>query len=279
LTPKKRTTGRFLSWLWNGKVFRPTRSLPLSDRACRYGMALFESFPVHNGKPVFLAAHLRRLKTACERCGFHVDFNAFGHIPDILSHIHFEAFVRVYVTGGDGSPVGAATDCRIFILAEPRKFLAEAVVQNGFRVAIHPVPFLPVFAGLKSGNYWANMLARQVAIERQNHEALLFNQRGELVSASMANVFVVTRGKVRTPALDSGARDGVLRSWVIERCDVEECFLVQEDLKQADEMFLTSSGIGIVPVATLEGRPLPSRSASTPLRQEYEAHLACLWEL
>jgi len=277
LSPKKRNPGRILSWVWNGKSFKSTRSLPLSDRACRYGMALFESFPVHNGKPVFIAAHLRRLKTACDRCGFHLDLNAFGHIPDLLAEIQFDAFVRVYVTGGDGSPVGAATHCRIFIWAEPRKNMQEAVVQNGYRLAIHPVPHLPVFAGLKTANYWANMHARQLAIERQNHEALLFNQRGELISACMANVFVVARGRVRTPALDCGARDGVLRSWVMERCDVEECFLVQADVKQADEIFLTSSGIGIIPAAMLEGRPFPSRSASTPLRQEYEAHLSCLW--
>ena len=68
-------------------------------------MALFESFPVHNGKPVFIAAHLRRLKSACDRCGFHLDLNAFGHIPDLLAQVQFDAFVRVYVTAAMAAPL------------------------------------------------------------------------------------------------------------------------------------------------------------------------------
>ena len=239
-------------------------------------MALFESFPVHNGKPIFLAEHLNRLKSACDRCGFHLDVNALELLPDVIRQIQFDAFLRIYVTGGDGSPTCAATACRIVLLAEPRERVAGAVVDNGYRLAIHPVPHLPVFHGIKTANYWANINARQLAIERQNHEALLFNDKGELMSACMANVFVAKEGIIKTPGLICGARDGVLRRWVLDRCEAQECSVFVDDLRNADEIFLTSSGIGIMPAVMIEGRPLARREFSTPLRNEYEACLAGL---
>lgn len=237
-------------------------------------MALFESFPIFNGRAVFLQAHLRRLNTSCEQCGFHLDHNAFDHLPGLFSQIPFNAFARIYVTAGDGSPVSAATQCRIFVLCEPREHLNETAALDGYRLAVHPVPHLPVFSGLKSANYWANIHARQLAIERQKNEALLFNNKGQLISACMANVFVVQNGKVKTPSLECGAREGILRSWVMERCEVAQAILFIDDLKNAEEIFLTSSGIGIMPAASIEGRPLPSRQVATPLRAEYEAFLS-----
>ena len=239
-------------------------------------MAIFESFPVHHGRPVFLEAHLQRLKAASLRCGFHVDLGALDQIEEILNQIRFDAFARVYVTGGDGSPTSAATECRIFVMAEPREKLQEAQVQSGYRLSIHPAPYLPIFGGIKTANYWANIHARQLAIERQNHESLLFGGNGELISACMANVFVASKGVLRTPPLNSGARDGVMRKWVLERCQVLECALSLEDVRTADELFLTSSGIGIMPVTAVEGRLLPSRRFSAPLRNEYLAFLASL---
>jgi branched-chain amino acid aminotransferase len=239
-------------------------------------MALFESFPVLNGSPILLAEHLSRLKMSCVQAGFHLDFYAFDKIPELLHSIAFDAFVRVYITAGDGGPTSAATDCRIFIMAESREPLPESAVENGYRLAIHPDAHHPMFGGMKTANYWMNIHARQLAMERQNHEALLLNSKGELISACMANVFVAINGVLRTPSLKSGARDGVLRKWVLNRAEAQEGPILSQDIRNADEIFLTSSGIGVMSASTVEGRPLASRKFATPLRNEYEAYIAAL---
>ncbi len=70
------------------------------------------------------------------------------------------------------------------------------------------------------------------------------NAHAELVSACCANVFVVRDGRVRTPALACGARDGVTRERVMQQIQVEECSLFIADVLSADELFLTNSWVG-----------------------------------
>jgi branched-subunit amino acid aminotransferase/4-amino-4-deoxychorismate lyase len=60
----------------------------------------------------------------------------------------------------------------------------------------------------------------------------------------------------------------VIREWVIGRRKVEERRLFREDVLRADEIFLTNSWIGVMPVATLEGRPLGPRSIGPRLAAE-----------
>ena len=98
--------------------------------------------------------------------------------------------------------------------------------------------------------------------------------RAELVSACMANVFVVRDDRISTPARSSGARAGVIREWVIGRRKVEERRLRREDVVNADEIFLTSSWIGVRPVATVEGRPLGARIIGPKLAADLEARRA-----
>jgi 4-amino-4-deoxychorismate lyase len=92
----------------------------------------------------------------------------------------------------------------------------------------------------------------------------------ELVSACCANVFVVHDDRIATPPRSSGARAGVIREWVIARRKVEERRLRREDVVNADEIFLTNSWLGVMPVATVEGRPLGHRSIGPKLAAELE---------
>ena len=135
-------------------------------------------------------------------------------------------------------------------------------------LGIHPEPLLPILGGLKTGNYWANVAALQAARTAGCNEALLFNPQGELISGCMANIFVVLEGTVLTPPAASGARAGVVREWVMERCKVVERTLSLTDLLHATECFLTNSWVGVKPVAMLDGRPLEMTLAGA-LRSEF----------
>ena len=61
-----------------------------------------------------------------------------------------------------------------------------------------------------------------------------------------------------------------MREWVIKRRKVEERRIRRQDAVNADEIFLTNSWLGVMPIATLEGRPLGPRSIGPKLAAEFE---------
>ncbi len=240
------------SWLWLEDSFQPERSLPVSDRGFRYGMSVFETLRISEGTPGFLGPHLDRLRAAALVCGFRPPGGALSALPSLLASPKGTGVARVYLTAGDGAPTAPADDCRVVVLFEPR----EPVFPTGYALCSSPAPHLPPFGGLKTANYWANAEALRQARHGGVDEALLFLPDGRLTGACMANAFVKTPAGWLTPSLDCGARDGVVRAWTLGNLAVQEADITRETLQDASSMFLTSSWIGLLPVHSLDGRPL-----------------------
>ena len=251
------------AWQWTGSAFAPCESVPLTDRGFRYGMSVFESLRVVAGEAEFFEKHVARLITACGEREFAVAESALRAAEQVLTKSG-DGFARIYVTAGDGAPTAPASAPRVFLFNEPRALPTE----DSFEITFHDEPYRAPFGGLKTANYWFNTNALALTRARKFDEALLFNDLAELVSACMANVFLVHDGRIATPARSSGARAGVIREWVIARRKVEERRLRREDVISADEIFLTNSWLGVLPVATLEGRPLGPRHIGPKLAGE-----------
>ena len=102
-------------------------------------------------------------------------------------------------------------------------------------------------AGVKSLNYLDHVLSWEEAQSRDFDEAVMLNERGEIVSGTLANIFWSRDGTIHTPALATGAIAGMTRELVIELAaknfiPVVEGVYEMPDLADADEIFLTSSG-------------------------------------
>jgi branched-subunit amino acid aminotransferase/4-amino-4-deoxychorismate lyase len=229
-------------------------------------MALFESVRVRQGRGIQLEAHLARLRAGCEQRGFPLDHAALAALEPLLASCEGDTFARVYVTGGDGAAHQPAEACRILLLVEPR----APETRESYALGLAQDVYHPPFGGLKTANYWHNIDALQRARRGGFDEALLFNENAELVSACMANVFVVQDGVLKVPALECGARAGVVREWVLGAQAVREGSLFVADVKSADEVFLTNSWIGIMPVRKVEGRELRGGGMAADLRARYE---------
>ena len=260
------------SWLWNGTAFESCGAIPLTDRGFRYGMALFESIRVWKHSPLFFEAHIDRLRRACGQCGFQIDDAALVSAENLLRE-NGDGFARIYITAGDGAVDGTATQPRILVFIETREPVSTEICERGYALAISPEPHRPLFGGLKTANYWAHAHAITTARAQGRDEALLFNEHGELISACMANVFVVRAGKITTPPLETGARNGVVRAWVCAEREVRQRPVTRADLAGADEIFLTNSWLGVMPAASLEDRPLSSKLVASTLCHEYAAAL------
>ena len=255
----------FRAWTLVGGAFREGAAIPVTDRGFRYGMSVFETLAVRQGKILFLHQHLAALKIACAAAGFRADNTEALNVLDGLS----DGMLRIYVTAGDGTAAVSTSECRTIAFFEPGEFPRPEDVLRGARAAISQAPGVSVLGGWKTGNYWPHVQAFATARKNGFDEALVFNNEGAVISASMANVFFVLGGVLRTPSVRVGARQGVVRAWIKEMTHVEESLLSLEDLKEADECFLTNSRLGVMPVAEIEGRCLPSRNRGEALAALY----------
>jgi len=256
----------FNSWLWNNEEFAPAEGLPFTDRGVRFGMSVFETVRVVSGRAQFWTEHTNRLKKAVVLSGLQLVVEALNKAEECLQKENLNGVARVYVTAGDGGPEAAVTQSRIALLIEER----ERALPDGYAVTVSEQIHLPLFGGLKTANYWKHADSLREARALGADEALLCGTSGLVISACMANVFVHTPRGWHTPSLAAGARDGVVRNWVLERMRVKEDDLHATVLDEVDAGFLTSSWLGVMPIHFLAGRELKQRSELLSLRDAFE---------
>lgn len=252
-------------WTYGEGRWQDGAMVPLMDRGFRYGMSVFESFAIQRGHVVFAEEHLIRLRRAGEAAGF--------LLPEALTFPNLSGFHegmgRVYVTAGDGTFLDPTDGSRIYAMAEKTRFPTRKDLAKGLRVGLYRAPVCGVLGGWKTGNYWNHVQALMEAKAQGLDENLLLNAGGGLVSAAMANVFFWREGGWQTPALETGARDGVIRAWVFQREPVRESVFLPEDLGSIEACVLTNSRLGVMPVMEIEGRLLPESGRARELAAAY----------
>lgn len=239
-------------WLWRDGAWAPATALPFTDRAVRYGMAVFETIGVRGGKPLLLESHAGLLAASAKKLlGAQVTLTMPPLDPDD------RGVLRAYVTAGDGGPADDAGQPRIFALFEP----VTAGLPDHQTARWHTEPVAPFAHGAKTANYWMNCAAQTAARAEGSDHALLCDHEGRLLSAAMGNVFFVHEGRTATPSLSLPVRPGAMRAWVMERQPVREVEFPAKLLGEAEEVFLTNSRLGVMPLQIGEIGPGPVGSA------------------
>jgi branched-chain amino acid aminotransferase len=116
---------------------------------------------------------------------------------------------------------------------------------------------------IKSLNYLNSILAKIEGTNAGCLEALMLNHKGEVAECTGDNIFVVRRGELHTPSLDSGILEGITRDAVLELAraagtTVVERTMDRHDIYTADECFLTGTAAEVIPVVECDGRVLGS---------------------
>ncbi len=255
-----------------------SQGVPLSDRGFRYGEHLFETIAIRNGHTLFSEEHCERLTTAAEK--FHFAFESAWHegLRTFLKNIHLnDGILRLFLTAGDGGFDTQMTATRLFAFWEEALFPAPEELAQGIALISLNHPIGNTYWGVKNGNYWEHVCALKDAHRRSAQEGLVFDADEILISAAMANIFVwlkdptnPTKRVLATPSCARGARAGVVRAWVCEQFpDCIERDLTRTDLQNARAIVITNSRLGVMPVATLDGKRLPELSPSLQLAHEY----------
>lgn len=230
--------------VWQGKFFR------LSDHLDRF------------------FAGMQRLKLDCGKTKGEV--RAIAHECVRRAGLR-DAYVEVLCTRGRPQP--GSRDPRSCVnqfmafaipfvwIADPQKQRAGINLVVTERVRIPPSSVDP-----RVKNYhWLDMvMALFDAYERGGETALLVDGRGHIAEGPGFNVFVVKGQRISTPA--GGVLEGVSRQTVIELArtfghDMQLRDVPVAELYDADEVFLSSTGGGVIAVSLIDGKPVANRPA------------------
>jgi 4-amino-4-deoxychorismate lyase len=249
------------------------------DRGLHYGDGLFETIAVLDGRPRLLEWHLERLGEGARRLGFPAPDLAQLRSEIGAASIDRRCIVKLILTRGSGErgyrPPRQALPRRIVVVWNwpTQKAARAAGARVGWcRTSLGRNPLL---AGLKHLNRLEQVMARAEWDDGVMDEGLMCDDRGCVISATQANLFLKRDGRWTTPRLDECGVAGVMRrafcAWQAEQgTPVEVRALTREEVDVAPALLLTSALLGAWPVGALAGRSL----AEDPAAREFNAWLA-----
>ncbi|MFC5437603.1 aminodeoxychorismate lyase [Rhodanobacter umsongensis] len=231
------------------------------DRGFAYGDGLFESIRLVGTAAPLWSRHMQRLTESCKRLWIPVpDTDQLGREVLAVTRDMPQAVVRVTVTRGIGErgyALPAASQPTRVVAAFPPPQASGDIYAHGVRMRVCDIRLAeqPLLAGMKHLNRLEQVLARAEWNDPAIAEGVLCDSHGRVISATMANLFAVVGGALLTPALDRCGVAGVARAEVLAACPwtrVGE--LTLDALRDASEVFLSSSVRGILPVRSLDER-------------------------
>ncbi|MDP0489596.1 MAG: aminotransferase class IV [Verrucomicrobiota bacterium JB023] len=231
------------------------------------GEGVFETMLGLQGRVFAKQAHWERLARGLECFGLEgIDEQSFKCLSEeVLERNRFlpDERVRVRVTVSEGHVLISAVP--EVIHWEPLTLATAPYVRNERSALV----------GLKAISYAENSLALRWGRSQGAHEVLFANTRGHWCEGSWSNIFAVKEGRVFTPPLGSGCLPGVTRSLVIDLArdqGVETCEEEKEPawLQAVDEIFLTSSLRGVVPVGRFDETLFPTGPLTQMLAVELQ---------
>ena len=237
----------------NGRLTKED-SLRISpfSQGLRYGYGLFETLKITNNKLYYFEEHWERMRDGCRVLNLDFDRPATVVERDCYA-----------LTRANKMAVGvmrmvyfkneASND--LLMMTEPLPYTPELYAQ-GFKLCAADTTrdFSTSISAIKTNNYLENILVREAARKRGYDEAIWLNTRGQICEGTVSNIFFVMDNEIFTPALDCGILPGVLRCKTIEMIrdlglSLNLGFYSKEWLDKAEEIFLTNSLLGIMPVS------------------------------
>ena len=242
------------------------RVAPVSS-AMLYARGVFTTLAIYNANPFLWPKHWQRLSAHADKLSVDLTGCSEKNVGEALYKLIAvnqvkDGRARVIFLARSGRDIwktktaGAKKTDLLIMTGDPQR-----VSEDGLSLAVSPYrinTFSPL-SGIKSLNYLDHVLSREEAQSRDFDEAVVLNERGEIVSATTANIFWAKNGTLYTPSLSTGALAGTTRECVIDIAEKHFIPLLEgayemSDLTDADEIFLTSSGLGVAPVTTFDFR-------------------------
>ncbi len=262
-------------WVNDSLIPSAEANLNVADLAVQRGYGIFDFFKTIDGKPVFLEDHLDRLFRSAVLMRLELKLSRDELRDKIIKLIESnkldDSGIKVILTGGF-SPDG-------FNIAEPNLIISQQAFQiprtmseKGISILTHE--YQRQFSDAKTLDYLQAIWLQPILKEKMADDVLYYSD-GLLRECPRANIFIVTNDqKVLTP--ESGMLKGVSRKHVLEisarRYVTEARDVSLEELRNAKEIFITSTTKNVLPVVQVDGYVVGDGSPgelSRALAEEY----------
>ncbi len=259
----------------NGRVVASARArISVFDRGLWYGDGLFETLRAYQGRPFGLDEHLARLRSSASFLDIRMPSPPWRlHIAALLKRnrlVRTDAWVRITLTRGPAAPgllPPPHSRPTVLIASGPIDATIPRAQRYGARVTLLPFARHGFLAEHKVLDYLPAVLGKTIAARHKSFEGLFVDADGSIAEGTTSNIFVWRRNQLLTPpaagVLPGLTRRLVLEAAVAEGWRVSERPLNTHDLLAADEAFITSSLVEVVPVIRVDrqrignGRPGP----------------------
>lgn len=262
----------------NWKVYVNSEMLPYKeakisvfDRGFQYGDGVFEGLRCYDGRIFKLEEHVVRLFDSARAVNITIPISR-SEMKEAIKHTvrvngFKNAHIKPIVTRGYGWKLGLdpknTSAPNIVIITRPISESMYGEASSGLRLAVVSVRKIPascVDPRIKSLNYLVNILARAEAQASGADEAIMLDLQGFISEGSGDNIFLVRRDAIWTPPVQFGL-EGITRQTVIDlgkeiAIPTYEIPLTMYDVYTTDEVFVTGSGAGIVPVIEVDKKPV-----------------------
>lgn len=269
---------------YNGELQQANDAVIKADNRCfNYGDGLFETIRCRNSKPLFFDKHYLRLRNSLDALKIVMPkeytlqyFESLIYRLLQRNRLYKGARVRLTVFRQAGGFYTPSNNSAAFIItASSLDEEQYPIPEKGVRVGVYTDQYKPInkLSGIKSCNSMLFVMAGLWKKEMMLDDCLIINSEGKIIEGLSSNLFVVKDEVIYTPSTKSGCVKGTMRKTILEIAE-QKGKVVQlnggfseEDLLNADEIFLTNAIQGVCHVAAFYSKRY-YRKVSSFLHQE-----------
>ena len=236
------------------------------DRGFLFGDAIYEVIIAVNKKPFELGAHLARLKKNISSLKYSLS-DQFDLEEIILEVISRNTFINQVIYLQISRGTDTVRDHIPSNVLTPTIFISSHELKTDFspssgEKAILLEDFRWRKSQIKATSLLANVIYRSEAKHQEVFETILF-ENGFITEGAVSNVFCCIDNKIITPPLTENILPGVTRKVILEliqdsSLEYEETKIPVDSILSAEEIWVTNSTKGVIPIIELDGKKIGS---------------------
>jgi branched-chain amino acid aminotransferase len=256
--------------LINGEIFKKEDAkISIFDRGFLFGDSIYEVTISFKRKLLFFDEHLERLFNSAKLIKLELDYSKEEIIDNAVKLLKAfdeeNAYIRIIITRGiDEISLNPSNGIKqnLIMITKKAPFYPDNLYTKGIYLNLverRRNDKLALDPNAKSGNYLNNILAIKDAKVNNAYDAIMENADGHITEGTTFNIWYVKDNEIYTPHAKSGLLKGITRAKLLDfarsnNIIVHENLCKKEDFYNADEVFITSSTKGIMPVFQLNSR-------------------------
>lgn len=261
-------------------------NVSILDRGFMFGDGVYEVIPVYSGRSFRVHEHLQRLQRSMDAVEINCELSE-TEWKEIFSRLiennseNGDAVIYLQVTRGVMEKRNHAFSRKmsptVLVMCWPHDYPAQDLNTKGVKaIVLEDTRWSNCY--IKSVNLLPNAMLKQQAVDQDAAESILIRD-GNAIEGSASNLFIVKDDEIRTPPKSQNMLGGITRELIIELCNehrmlVREINITEDELHDADEIWMTNSTQEIVPVTVLNQHKVGKGLPGAKWRQVIELYQA-----